>query len=216
MNVSRKTSFAMGAIMALVLGSGTAYAATGGDLLIGRYNHASKKTVLINHEGTALVLKSHEGKPPFKVNRRVKVPRLNADEVDGRSEWEFALASGGFGTITAKGDGSDSDFNGIPEQITAVATCPSGTHRTGGGVTDLNDNTILFVSAPSGENAWIAVTLNDNTDINTTENNLSSFAVCYNPRGSVTSVTTRTTRSDILKQVSPALRRKIDAKVANR
>ncbi len=216
MNISRKTSFAMGAIMALVLGSGTAYAATGSDFLIGKTNHARKTTVLVNSEGTALFLKSDEGKPPLKVNRAVKVPKLNADKLDGRSEAAFALASGGFGTITAKGLGSDGDSNGIPETISAIATCPAGTQRTGGGVTDLNDNSVMFLSAPTGTNSWMAVTLNDNAEINTTQNNLSASVICYNPRGPVASVNGRTTKSDLAAEVPPALRQKILSKTATR
>ena len=45
MNVSRKTTFAAGAIMALILGSGTAYAATGGNFRLGEANTATHMVI---------------------------------------------------------------------------------------------------------------------------------------------------------------------------
>jgi hypothetical protein len=100
MRVSRKTSFAAGAMAALVLGSGTAYAATGGSLILGMSNKAGATSVLSNKNGVALSLNSKSGTPSLKVNRSVKVPNLNADMVDGLSAGSFALAKGNTGHVT--------------------------------------------------------------------------------------------------------------------
>src|SRR3569832_1543832 len=94
MRISRTASFGIGAVMALVIGSGTAYAATGGTFLLGRSNVAGKTTTLTNKKGSALALNSALGAPPLKVNRSIKVPDLNSDLLDGMDQSDFALASG--------------------------------------------------------------------------------------------------------------------------
>jgi len=82
----------------LVLG-GTTYAATGGSSILGQPNTASSKTVLsapisdkalslantsTNPGATALGLNVARGHAPFTVNSDTKVPKLNADKLDGR------------------------------------------------------------------------------------------------------------------------------------
>lgn len=87
----------------LVLG-GVAYAATGGNLVLGHSNSASSKTSLsapISNKAlqvtnsstgtgaTALGLKVASGHPPFSVNSDTMVPNLNADKLDGKSSTAF-------------------------------------------------------------------------------------------------------------------------------
>ncbi|GAB3253905.1 hypothetical protein [Nocardioides dilutus] len=61
-----------------------AFAATGGPLLLGKGNTASKTTKLkTTGNGAALSLKSKGGRAPLKVSNSTKVTKLNADLVDG-------------------------------------------------------------------------------------------------------------------------------------
>ena len=198
--------------MALVLGSGTAYAATGGDLHLGGVNRAGHITTLQNVHGSALMMKSTEENPPFRVNRRVMVPRLNANMVGGKTQAAFALTAGGVGVITATGVGlGDADNNGSPEEVSAVATCPEGTVRTGGGVLDQTPTGgVTWANAPSGDRSWI-VNVTTSTDPLAIANpsDVKATILCYNPRGPVASVTTVTTRSQVFAHATPGMRQKL-------
>ena len=90
MNIRTTTAFAAGAVVALVLGTGTAYAANGGNFKLGGNNYESREASLNNSNGTALTLRSKAGTPSLKVNRTTKVPNLNADMVDGLSSGQIA------------------------------------------------------------------------------------------------------------------------------
>ena len=90
MNIRTTTAFAAGAVVALVLGTGTAYAANGGHFVLGGNNYESREASLNNSNGTALTLRSKAGTPSLKVNRTTKVPNLNADMVDGLSSGQIA------------------------------------------------------------------------------------------------------------------------------
>jgi hypothetical protein len=74
--------------------SGTAYAATGGDFLLGKSNTATAVTSLSNSKGTALSLSSTATTPPLKVSNSVQVPNLNASELDGQPSSAFLGATG--------------------------------------------------------------------------------------------------------------------------
>jgi hypothetical protein len=201
MNVSRKTSFAAGAVMALILGSGTAYAATGGDFRLGAVNGASHMSTLKSTHGPALMLKSGEGAPPFKVNRGVMVPLLNSSMVGGRHESAFALTAGGVGVITADGIAVGAD------QASAVAECPAGTIRTGGGAVDQTTGGVTWSSAPSGARSWqVAVTT---ADAATEATDVKAMVICYNPRGPVVSGQAVTTPSQVFAHATPAMRDKL-------
>lgn len=153
------TSFAAGAVAALVIGSGSAYAATGGNFILGKSNSAGATTTLSNANGTALSLNSKSGTAPLKVNRTTKVANLNADLLDGLSSSSFAKASGKVGTIEEGsfyvdipvGDTQQGD--GVPDFVGAYAPCPTGTKLTGGGGIDGTPGGSLWFSAPQG-NAW--------------------------------------------------------------
>jgi hypothetical protein len=69
--------------------SGTAVAATGGNLRLGMFNSASETTVLKDSAGVPLALRSEPGVPPLRVNSDAKVTRLNADLLDSLDSSEF-------------------------------------------------------------------------------------------------------------------------------
>ncbi len=190
MLISRKTSFAAGAVVALVLGSGSAYAATGGTFLLGKSNAAGASTVLSNKNGTALSLKSKSGTPSLKVNRSVKVANLNADKLDGLSSESFALARGKTGFVYAEGAWVDVDEDGTDDLISAFATCPTGTMLTGGGRSDWTETGFLVDSRPLGQGTWAVSAFADSTDQGS---DLEAYAVCYNPKGAVPGASTART-----------------------
>ena len=74
--------FVAGIIVASSMG--TAFAANGGSIVIGRSNSATATTTLTNSKGTALKLTSKSGTAPFAVSNSTKVSKLNADLIDGK------------------------------------------------------------------------------------------------------------------------------------
>lgn len=80
----------------LVLG-GFAYAVSGQAILLGRPNIADKSTTVQNTgAGAVLDLQAKAGQPPLKVNSSTLVPKLNADQLDGKHASAFALAASAF------------------------------------------------------------------------------------------------------------------------
>lgn len=79
-----------------------AYAANGEPLRLGRFNAESRKAVVQNNgAGPALELRSRANAPSLKVSSPRRVPRLNADRLDGRHAgalearaWEIRLEPG--------------------------------------------------------------------------------------------------------------------------
>jgi hypothetical protein len=194
MQISRKTSFAAGALMALVLVSGSAYAATGGTFILGKSNTAAATTVLTSSGGTALTLNSKSGTPSLKVNRTTKVPNLNADLIDGLNGSSFALASGGTGYVTAAGSWVDLDGDGANDVIMAVAQCPAGSMLTGGGRSDFTSTGVVLDSRPIGSGSWAITAVADPTEVGS---DIEAYAVCYNPKGRVAGATVaRSTAGD--------------------
>jgi hypothetical protein len=186
MKISRTVSFGMGAVMALVIGSGTAYAATGGKFILGKSNTAGKTTTLTSKNGAALSLNSPLGAPPLKVNRSITVPNLSSDLLDGMDQSQFALASGTVKAYDAPAIGYDLDGSGKPETFIAEASCPAGTRRTGGGATDGTDFGVIVANAPDPKiaNAW-AVVVYDTDEAAETQapSAVKVSVVCYSPRG---------------------------------
>jgi hypothetical protein len=182
MKISRTVSFGMGAVMALVIGSGTAYAATGGKFILGKSNSAGKTTTLSNKNGTALSLSSKAGTPSLKVNRTTKVPNLNADLLDGLDQSKFALAAGTVRAYDVGGQLFDLDQNGTDDAIIANAACPAGTQRTGGGASDFTVSGYTVVNAPDTGNSWtVGVAISESTTEN--PDDVIASIVCYSPRG---------------------------------
>jgi hypothetical protein len=157
MKLNRTGAALIGGVVALVLGSGTAYAATGGTFVLGRANKATTLTTLTNTAGTPLSLVGKTGAAPLKVASSTKVANLNADKLDGLDSKTFLRATGkaanadkldgldssafariapdsmgsvGYGADLA--DGEDWDRDGSTD-VVAVAGCPAGYLLTGGG-----------------------------------------------------------------------------------
>lgn len=81
----------LGGLALFVACTGTAVAASGGYLVLGRSNAASATTTLTDAYGTPLKIVGSTSKPPFAVNSSRKVKQLNADLLDGLDSTAFAL-----------------------------------------------------------------------------------------------------------------------------
>lgn len=185
MKISKAVSFGMGAVMALVVGSGTAYAATGGKFILGKSNAAGTTTTLTNKKGTALALNSRAGTPSLKVSNSTRIPSLNADLVDGLDGSRLALVAGQANTVSEVGTAIDTSdpADGIPDVIAAFATCPAGTRLTGGGGDDYTSDGVMFVNSPIDRSTWMVAST---ADVNTNPaDNVMAYAQCYNPRGAI-------------------------------
>lgn len=203
MKVSRPTAFTAGAIVALVLGSGTAVAATGGKFILGKSNSATTTTVLTNTRGTALQLNSKAGTPALKVSNATKVPNLNADRLDGLDSGALALASGQTNTVQGMTFSIDVDEDGAGDVIVSVAVCPTGTRLTGGGGDDFTSDGNLFSNSPLDKTTWFVGSTT--TNLAATEEDVLAYAVCYNPRGSVPGGSFRVSAAEAAKTQAHAI-----------
>ncbi len=200
MSVHNLTAFTAGALVVLVLGTGTAYAATGGDFKLGRANAAGRATTLTAPNGTALSLQSRAGFPSLRVNRQARVPNLNADLLDGVNSTSFARVVT-IGTVVATGFVEDNDTPGTgDDEIVAVATCPAGSQVMGGGAGDFTGAGVPYFSGPVGSRQWAVFSSADPDPALATD--LTAYARCWNPRASVGDLQQRTTA----RKVSPAIR----------
>jgi hypothetical protein len=189
MNIRTVTAFTAGAIVALVLGTGTAYAANGGNFKLGGNNYESRGASLNNSAGTALTLRSKAGTPSLKVNQTTKVPNLNADMVDGLSSGEIAR-NVGVGTATATGEVYDNGTTDTSDDfIAALAVCPGTSQVMGGGADDMTDDGVLLASSPDLDDAWFAVSSATPTQDNAA--NFTAYARCWNPIANVTDTNAR-------------------------
>jgi hypothetical protein len=199
--ISRKGAFVGGVIVTLVLGSGSAYAATGGTFKLGGKNTAKKVTSLANTKGSALKLSSKSGTAPLVVSSSVRVAHLNSDLLDGLSSEQFlrttgkaadaesvdgvdssalALAAGATSYVVANGVFTDVTGDGLADALIATATCPAGTKLTGGGVDNVASGSTL-INSPNTGGRWQGASLSDpSVDVTS---DLQAYAVCYNPRG---------------------------------
>lgn len=188
MRVRTTTAFVGGAIVALVLGTGTTYAANGGHLVLGRDNFEGSAASLNNSNGTALILRSKSGQPSLKVNRTTKIPNLNADTIDGVNSTQIARDVR-VGTATAAGfilQGPD-DTTTDDDFVVAVAQCPANAQVMGGGADDQTDDGVLLASLPDTAGTWLAVSSASPTQDNA--DNFTAFARCWNPLADVADAT---------------------------
>src|SRR4051812_20200530 len=81
LRITPSSVIAVGAVFVAM--SGTAVAANGGSLVLGRSNSATSTTTLSDSKDTPLALSGPKSEPPLKVNSSKKVAKLNADLVDG-------------------------------------------------------------------------------------------------------------------------------------
>jgi len=160
----------------LALG-GTAYAATGGNFILGRSNSASSTTSLTSSSNTAtLALYPKAGYAPLYSASTKVAQNLNADLLDGHSSTYFAYGSGQTGQILAF-DGDDGTSDGF-----ASAACPSGSKMTGGGGVTFVVGDSIWGNAPTAANEW---SVGDNDGGVSGGDQLFAVAICYNPQGAV-------------------------------
>jgi hypothetical protein len=81
----QKSVAAVGIGALVVIGTGSAVAATGHSLILGAKNTATKTTTLSDSKGTPLALSAPNGKAPLSVNSSTEVKKLNAALLDGLS-----------------------------------------------------------------------------------------------------------------------------------
>lgn len=166
--ITRKSSFVIGAIVALTLGSGSAYAATGGNMFVGQANSAKKTTTVSNTKGTPLALNAKRGYAPLKVNSNKLVVLLNADQLDGVSAGSFLRTTGkaadadkldGLSSesfLPAAGKAADADkLDGIDATSFALATAGTGYVSAVGAWSDFDadgfgDALIAVATCPAG------------------------------------------------------------------
>jgi len=189
MNIRTTTAFATGAVFALVLGTGTAYAANGGHFVLGGNNYESRGASLNNSNGTALTLRSKSGTPSLKVNRTTKVPNLNADRVDNLEGANIARKVT-VGTRIGAGFIDDNNTPGTTDDaIVAIAECPGASQVMGGGVDDLTTDGVAVIDSPLDNGAWIAVS--DATVTQDNADDFTAYAQCWNPLANVTDAAAR-------------------------
>jgi hypothetical protein len=191
----------------VAVGSGTAYAATGGDLILGKYNEAGATTTVKSTKGAALALKAKSNTPVLKVSNGKKIAKLNADKLDGFSSEQFlkqgsalnadtldGLSSeqflkvgqspvGGTGQVQATGIAIDLSGNGVPDAVASTAYCPAGSSLTGGGGFDGTSTGYLLASAPSSDSrGWVfAVGITEFSG--DTSGDTTSYAMCWGSNG---------------------------------
>ncbi len=124
-------------LVALVFAmSGTAYAATGGDFILGKANTASSVSSLTNNKGTALSLSSSSTTPPLKVSNSVQVPNLNASELGGQAASAFLGVHGTAANSTELGGQPASAYlgvNGTAANSSELGGQPASDYLTGTG-----------------------------------------------------------------------------------
>src|SRR3954454_13881391 len=216
-HLSKFSFFAAGAVTALVLGGGTAFAATGGNFILGRSNAATTTTTLTNSAGTALAVNSKAGTPTLKVGNTVRIPSLNADTVDGVHAGSFARTAGRTGSFDFPGQAVDSDGNRKIDTIVASGACPSGTQLTGGGMSDFTQTGFTVVNAPDVDpESWlVAVPVDETVAENPTD--VVASVVCYKPTGPIAGAYgIAPQQSDATSELSATTMRRLAVKAAAR
>ena len=208
MRSSRLTSFTAGALCMLVLGSGTAVAATGGKFILGRSNSASTTTTLTNTKGTALSLRAPAGRAPLAVNTSTKVSRLNADSVDGVSSENLARATNPTGIRSASSDAFESEVgvSGL-DLLVAYADCPAGSTVTGGGYSDGSATGVVVDSSPGDDGTYWQVVVSVDPIAEEEPDAVIGWAVCYNPKAAIPrQAVARTSALEAKEVLTPELR----------
>lgn len=164
--VGRATVFLVGlsVILAVVLGVATmAFAANGDALRLGRGNVATAVTRLGGVAGvdgpmlritnnnpdtndTALDLMVQSGEPPMTVNSSARVTNLNADQLDGKDEGQFATR---LHALIKGSDGSLVRGNGVTAQFKTASPSAGGYEV----LFDRNVTNCVYVATLASENA---------------------------------------------------------------
>lgn len=147
-------------VLALVAATLVGYAASPAsaavrNVLLGRGNRTTATTIIYNTGGIPLYLKAPDGIAPLKVNSSTRVPRLNADRLDGVDSTSFSrLPQTG---ILQSGDPTYVYGLGYRARV----QCPDGTVRTSGGHDLAYDasspGTLTFSSRPVEPRGWEVV-----------------------------------------------------------
>lgn len=182
MNLS-VSSFAAGVLATLVVASGGAYAATGGNFILGKANSAGATTTLTNSNGTALALNAKTGTPALKVNTPVRVPNLNADKLDGLDSTGLARAGMKTGVVSEAAVPLDMDDNHIVDAFIVEVQCPIGTVLTGGGVNDATYTGRINYSGPTSDGQWWQVSVQTDNVTDESASVVEAYALCLNPKG---------------------------------
>jgi hypothetical protein len=147
----------MGGLALFISLSGVAYAATGGNFILGQSNNATKQTKLTANVAartlqlengstgagaSALGLTVASGKAPLTVNSNTRVVNLNADLLDGRSSTAFLLkgvhlsadASAAGGVVDVTNTGTSNGVQGLTGSIAASGVYGENTSGFGFGV----------------------------------------------------------------------------------
>ena len=203
-HITSFVSGVVGVVVGAVVLGGVSYAANGSPFLLGRANSETATASLTNTRGIPISLVAKSGYAPLKVNTSVKVANLNADKLDGvsaesflrttstaynsarlggKAETAFALAAGQFAYVDGADAGAgqmliDWDFDGTDDSVLSWASCPAGTTVVSGGY-DIDPGVEVVSSSPWNDNTWNVVTTG-------TSSSAWPYAVCYNPRGTVT------------------------------
>ena len=216
MHASRLTLFVAGAVATLVLGSGTAIAANGGNITIGRNNHATSLTGLTNTNGSALSLQSKAGYPALKVGNTSKVVNLNADLVDGLSSGDLARTAGRTGSFDVDGLSFDLDLDTFPDTIIAEAQCPPGTQFTGGGHSNYTTSGVTLEAMPGITAESFVVIVGVDETVTENVQDVSAAVTCYSPTGAIEGSyrSRRTTEASAATRLPAATVKKLTARAA--
>lgn len=166
--VRRRPSLATAiSLVALVIAmSGSAYAATGGTLILGKANKATSVTSLSNSNGTALALSSAHHQPPLTVSSSVQVPKLNVSELGGVPATEFlqghlingTLTEGNQAQIPIPGTAATVDFTCEQDGLATIPIAQFGVTANVNGVRVwwLNKDGSEFGALNSGDGVSLA------------------------------------------------------------
>lgn len=191
MNIS-VSSFAAGVVTTLVIASSGAYAATGGNFILGRSNSANATTTLTNSAGTALALNAKSGTPALKVNSGTKVANLNGDKLDGLDSTAFARAGMKTTVVYEKAFAEDlvwenpelpGEPDGIVDTFATEIGCDQGMILTGGGVNDATYTGRITKNGPTTDGTQWQVIVQTDNKTDETSSTVEAYAVCLNPKG---------------------------------
>jgi hypothetical protein len=158
--------FGLALIMALLFGvASMAFARDGEPFLLGVRNVASNVSTLVRQDpGPALSLQVDSG-APLKVNSESKVTNLNADKLDNYSLNSFYELFMSRDTYRNESDAPVAGTQLGDGTYNLSESCETGDVLLSGGPANIDAETDLLESFPSGNNSWtVRVNKNGQTD----------------------------------------------------
>jgi hypothetical protein len=150
------TALAVGIVLVAAL-DWAAAAATGGDMILGKWNQAGKTTTLKNTgDGAALDLRSKQG-AALKVNNSSRVKHLNADHLDGMDASDLRANRNKtfhWSTVDHMGDFAQA----IPAQPVGSYLVSYSIQMSGAGGSEANPNIISCRIVQSGVSGAVSFT----------------------------------------------------------